>query len=112
MVSHQVADKPIKVKHDLENIDSKIWFMLNLENASMGKLNKIPTTWFIEMLRDTKNVETNSPKRLMQGRKVLIEKLFSRTGSFDKELVQGVSIKNLLQPGEVDALTLNPLTEN
>ena len=64
------------------------------------------------MLRDTKNVETNSPKRLMQGRKVLIEKLFSRTGSFDKELVQGVSIKNLLQPGEADALTLNPLTEN
>ena len=112
LVSHQVADKPIKVKHDLENIDSKIWFMLNLENASMGKLNKIPTTWFIEMLRDTKNVETNSPKRLMQGRKVLIEKLFSRTGSFDKELVQGVSIKNLLQPGEADALTLNPLTEN
>ena len=48
----------------------------------------------------------------MQGRKVLIEKLFSRTGSFDKELVQGVSIKNLLQPGEADALTLNPLTEN
>ena len=112
LVSHQVADKPIKVKHDLQNMDSKIWFMLNLENASMGKLNKIPTTWFIEMLRDTKNVETNSPKRLMQGRKVLIEKLFSRTGSFDKELVQGVSIKNLLQPGEADALTLNPLTEN
>ena len=112
LVSHQVADKPIKVKHDLQNMDSKIWFMLNLENASMGKLNKIPTTWFIEMLRNTKNVETNSPKRLMQGRKVLIEKLFSRTGSFDKELVQGVSIKNLLQPGEADALTLNPLTEN
>ena len=82
-------------------MDSKIWFMLNLENASMGRLKKIPTKWFVQMLRDTKNIETSSSERLERGRKVLIEKLLSRVGSL--EIVEGVRIKNLLQADEAKA---------
>ena len=75
--------------------------MLNLENASLGKLKKIPTSWFVKMLQDTRDVETISPSRLVKGRKVLIEKLFSRVGSFDGEIMEGVRIKALLQPNEI-----------
>ena len=84
------------------NLDSKIWFMLNLENASMGKLKKIPTRWFIKMLKDTRDIETTSPERLIKGRKVLIEKLLSRVGSFDHKIVEGVSIKSMLRPNEAE----------
>ena len=84
------------------NLDSKIWFMLNLENASMGKLKKIPTRWFIKMLKDTRDIETTSPERLIKGRKVLIEKLLSRLGSLDHTVVEGVSIKSILRPNEAE----------
>jgi 1A family penicillin-binding protein len=95
------TSRPIKVKNSASNLDSKIWFMLNLENASLGKLKKIPTSWFVKMLQDTRDVETISPSRLVKGRKVLIEKLFSRVGSFDGEIMEGVRIKALLQPNEI-----------
>ena len=112
LVQPQVISRLIKVKHNPSNMDSKIWFMLNLKNASMGKLNKIPTSWFVQMLRDTKNAETNSPVRLMKGRKVLIEKLLSRVGSFDGGIVEGVNIKNLLQPSEAKEFSFQSMTDN
>ena len=68
----------------------------------MGKLKKIPTRWFIKILKDTRDIETTSPNRLIKGRKVLIEKLLSRVGSFDHTLVEGVSIKAMLRPNEVE----------
>ena len=59
-------NRPIKVKHNSSNLDSKIWFMLNLENAFLGKLKNIPTSWFVQMLKDTRDVETSSPGRLIK----------------------------------------------
>ena len=76
--------------------------MLNLDNASMGKIKRIPTSWFVQMLKDTRDVETNSPNRLIRGRKVLIEKLLSRVGSFNREMIEGVRINSLLRPSEVN----------
>ena len=76
--------------------------MLNLENASIGKLKKIPTRWFIKMLKDTRDTETNSPERLIKGREVLIEKLLSRVGSFDHAIMKDVSIKSMLRPNEIE----------
>ena len=76
--------------------------MLNLENASLGKLKKIPTGWFIKMLKDTRDIKTTSPERLIKGRAVLIEKLLSRIGSFDHSIVEGVSIKSMLRPNEAE----------
>jgi len=98
--SPQVASRPIKVKHNPSNMDSKIWFMLNLENASMGKLKKIPTSWFIQMLRDTRDIETSSPERLNKGRKVLIQKLLSRQSSFKSGVIEGIKVKALFRPSE------------
>ena len=76
--------------------------MLNLKNASLGKLKKIPTRWFVKMLKDTRDIETTSPERLIKGREVLIEKLLSRVGSFDHTIVEGVSIKSMLRPNEAE----------
>ena len=92
----------IEITNLKTNLDSKIWFMLNLENASMGKLKKIPTRWFIKMLKDTRDIETTSPERLIKGREVLIEKLLSRVGSFEHAIVEGVSIKSMLRPNEAE----------
>jgi len=106
------TSRPIKVKNSASNLDSKIWFMLNLENASMGKLKKIPTSWFVQMLKDTRDVETSSPDRLIKGRKVLIEKLLSRAGSFGGKIMEGVRIKALLQPNEIESFGVQSMTGN
>ncbi len=96
----QEVNRPIKVKYNSSKLNSEIWFMLNLENASMGQIQKIPTSWFVQMLKDTRDIETNSPGRLIKGRKVLIEKLLSRLGSFDREVMEGIRIKALLRQSE------------
>jgi hypothetical protein len=108
----QEANRPIKVKHSSSNLDSKIWFMLNLENASMGKLKKIPTSWFVKMLQNTRDVETTSPRRLIKGRKVLIEKLLTRVGSLDRGVLEGVRIKTLLRPSEIKNFGVQSMTDN
>ena len=97
----QEANRPIKVKYNSSNLDSKIWFMLNLENASMGNLKKIPTSWFVQMLKDTRDIETNSLGRLIRGRKVLIEKLLSRVGSLENGMIEGVMGNALFRPREI-----------
>jgi 1A family penicillin-binding protein len=106
------ANKPIKVKYNSSNLDSKIWFMLNLENASMGKLKKIPTSWFMQMLKDTKDVETNSSGRLARGRKVLIERLLSRVGSPRDGMIEGVRNNVLFRPSEVETYEVKPVTND
>ena len=108
----QEANRPIKVKYNSSNLDSKIWFMLNLENASMGKLKKIPTSWFVQMLQDTRDVETSSLGRLIKGRKVLIEKLLSRVGSLDRGVLEGVRIKTMLRPSEIKNFGVQSMTDN
>ncbi|MBT5258062.1 MAG: peptidase, partial [Nitrospina sp.] len=110
--SPQVASRPIKIKHNPSNMSSKIWFMLNLENASMGKLKKIPTSWFVQMLRDTRDIETSSPERLNKGRKVLIEKLLSRQGSFKSGVIGGAQVKVLFRPSEAKEFGIPLTTEN
>ena len=93
--------EPVKISEHGSNLDSRIWFMLNLENASMGKIKRIPTRWFIKMLTETRSIKNPVPERLIKGRKVLIEKLLSRIGSFDHEIVKGVSIESMLRPNEI-----------
>jgi len=93
--------EPVKISEHGSNLDSKIWFMLNLESASMGKIKRIPTRWFIKMLTETRSTKNPLPERLIKGRKVLIEKLLSRIGSFDHEIVKGVSIESMLRPNEI-----------
>ena len=106
------ATSTLKVKYSNSNLDSKIWFMLNLENASMGKLKKIPTSWFVQMLKDTKDVEISSPERLARGRKVLIEKLLSRVGSPKDGMIEGVRNNALFRPSEVEDYEVKPVTND
>jgi 1A family penicillin-binding protein len=110
--SPQAASRPIKVKHNPSNMDSKIWFMINLENASMGKLKKIPTSWFIQMLQDTRDIESSSPERLNKGRKVLIKKLLSRQGSFKSGVIEGATVKALFRPSEAKEFGVQLTAEN
>jgi 1A family penicillin-binding protein len=106
------ANRPLKVKYSSSNLDSKIWFMLNLENASMGKLKKIPTSWFVQMLKETKDVEISAPERLARGRKVLIKKLLSRVGSPRNGMIEGVRSNALFRPSEVEDYKIKSVTNN
>jgi 1A family penicillin-binding protein len=106
------ANKLIKATYNSSNLDSKIWFMLNLENASMGKLKKIPTSWFVQMLKETKDVEISSPERLARGRKVLIKKLLSRVGSPRNGMIEGVRSNALFRPSEVEDYKIKSVTNN
>ena len=92
--------KPVAISEHRSNLDSQIWFMLNLENASMGKIKRIPIHWFIKVLKETRDIKNSSPERLIKGRRILIEKLLSRVGSFDHEIMKGMAIRSILQPGE------------
>ena len=78
----------------------------------MGKLKIIPTSWFIQMLRDTRDIKTSSPERLNRGRKVLIEKLLSRQGSFNSGVIEGTKIKALFRPSEAKEFGVQLATEN
>jgi 1A family penicillin-binding protein len=109
---HREENKLIKVKHNTSNLDSKIWFMLNLENASMGKLKKIPTSWFVQMLKDTRDVETSSSIRLERGRKILIDTLLSRIGEFKSAVVKGAKIEAIFRPSEIREFGVQPMKEN
>jgi 1A family penicillin-binding protein len=106
------ANSPLKVKYSTSNLDSKIWFMLNLENASMGKLKKIPTSWFVQMLKNTKDLEISSPERLARGRKVLIKKLLSRVGSPRNGMIEGVRNNALFRPREVKDHKIESVANN
>ncbi|MBT6718032.1 MAG: penicillin-binding protein [Nitrospina sp.] len=106
------ASEPLRFKHSLPKLDSIIWFMLNLENASMGKLNKIPTRWFVQMLKDTRDVETSFSTRLIKGRKVLIEKLLSRIGSFDDEMIERIRVESILRPSEIKDFKVQSVANN
>ncbi len=77
-----------------------IWFMINLENTPIGKIKRIPTYWFIKVLKETRDIKNSSPERLNKGRRVLIEKLLARVGSFDYKIMKGVSIRSILRPNE------------
>ena len=86
--------------------------MLNLENASMGKIQSIPTSWFVKMLKDTRDIKKNSSERLSRGRKVLIEKLVSRIGSFGNEVLEGKPINLILRPSEAKDYSVKYLAVN
>jgi len=78
----------------------------------MGKLKKIPTRWFVQMLKDTRDVEISSPERLERGRKVLIEKLLSRVGSPRNGMIEGVRNNVLFRPSEFEDYKINSVTNN
>lgn len=97
-----VKTPPQKVSN--KNLEAQIWFVLNLKNASLGQTEKIPTQWFLQFLRKTKNAKTKNPGRLLRARKTVIEKLLSRIRSMDKPLMQGVNLQDLLLPPEIKAI--------
>ena len=109
---HREESSPAKVTFSSSKLSTKIWFMLNLENATMGKINKIPTSWFVEMLQDTRDIETTSSERLNRGRKVLIEKLVSRVGKFNSEVLEGALITSILRPSEAKDYSIRYLAIN
>ena len=109
---HQNANSRVNANLSSSKLDTKIWFMLNLENAAMGKINKIPTSWFIKMLQDTRDIKKTSSERLSRGRKVLIEKLVSRIGSFENEVLEGKPINLILRPSEAKDYTVKYLAVN
>ena len=108
----QEVDRPIQSNFNASSLDTKIWFMLNLENASMGKIQSIPTSWFIKMLQDTRDIKKTSSERLSRGRKVLIEKLVSRIGSFGNEVLEGKPINLILRPSEAKDYAVKYLAVN
>ena len=44
-----------------ESLEGKIWFLLNLNTATLGGLDIIPSDWLIKLLNDTKNIGSQVP---------------------------------------------------
>ena len=64
------------------------------------------------MLQDTRDIKKTSSERLSRGRKVLIEKLVSRIGSFGNEVLEGKPINLILRASEAKDYAVKYLAVN
>ena len=83
-------------------LDNQIWFMLNLKDASLGQIESIPDTWFLNMLKTTKQPGAKNLARLTQGRKNVIDHMISLVGSIDEKLTGGLTLRAVMLPSEIE----------
>jgi hypothetical protein len=93
---------PIKqVKFNSAQLETQIWYVLNLDNASLGQGKQTPTSLLMNFLINTKELATNGETRLNQARQTAIEHLYQSLGSLHKKNGQGFSLKNVMTQEEI-----------
>jgi len=93
---------PIKqVKFNSAQLETQIWYVLNLDNASLGQSKQTPTSLLMNFLINTEELATNGGTRLNQARQTAIEHLYQSLGSLHKKNGQGFSLKNVMTQEEI-----------
>jgi 1A family penicillin-binding protein len=82
-----------------ESLESKVWFLLNLDTASLGNIDVIPTSWLLKLLLDTKNIGLKVPG-LKEGRDKVISIIKNREKIIDSDYLNLKLIKNSLTSDE------------
>ena len=90
-----------ELRMENESLDSKIWFMRNLDNASMGQVANIPVSWYVNLLEETNRPDFDDISRLSQGRKNVIEHVLNQVGSIDAKILGGLKLRDVLMPSEI-----------
>ncbi len=93
---------PIKqTKFDSAQLETQIWYVLNINNASLGQSKRIPTSLLMNFLINTKKLATSGETRLNRARKTAIEHLYQFLGSLYEKSGQGSSLKNVMTQSEI-----------
>jgi len=93
---------PIKqVRFNSAQLETQIWYVLSLDNASLSQSKRIPTSLLMNFLTNTKELATNWKTRLNQARQTAIEHIYQSLGSLHKKNGQGFSLKNVMTQSEI-----------
>ena len=93
-----VASIP-KFTPNQENLDTQVWYMLNLKKASLGQSQRVPTGLLVNFLHNTKELAGEGKHRIKRARENAIDHLYRTMGSLNKQTPNGYSLeKEMPQP--------------
>ena len=95
-----VASLP-KFKPNQENLDTQIWYMLNLKKASLGQSQRVPTGLLVNFLHNTKELAGKERHRIKRARENAIDHLYQTLSSLNKQNPNGYSLEKVMTQPEI-----------
>jgi hypothetical protein len=96
-----VASLP-KFKLNQENLDTQIWYMLNLNKASLGQSQRVPTGLLVNFLHNTKELAGKGEHRIKRARENAIDHLYQILGSLNTQTPNGYSLEKVMTQPEIN----------
>ena len=90
-----------KHKQTEDNLDTQVWYMLNLKQASLGQSQRVPTGFLVNFLNNTKKLAGKGQQRIKQARENAIGKLYQKLGSLNKQTANGYSLEKVMTKPEI-----------
>ncbi|HIA32246.1 MAG TPA: PBP1A family penicillin-binding protein [Nitrospinaceae bacterium] len=95
-----VASIP-KFTPNQENLDTQVWYMLNLKKASLGQSQRVPTGLLVNFLHNTKELAGKGKHRIKRARGNAIDHLYRTMGSLNKQTPNGYSLEKVMTQPEI-----------
>ncbi|HIO23092.1 MAG TPA: PBP1A family penicillin-binding protein [Nitrospinaceae bacterium] len=95
-----VASIP-KFTPNQENLDTQVWYMLNLKKASLGQSQRVPTGLLVNFLHNTKELAGEGKHRIKRARENAIDHLYRTMGSLNKQTPNGYSLEKVMTQPEI-----------
>ena len=95
-----VASIP-KFTPNQENLDTQVWYMLNLKKASLGQSQRVPTGLLVNFLHNTKELAGKGKHRIKRARENAIDHLYRTMGSLNKQTPNGYSLEKVMTQPEI-----------
>ena len=90
-----------KLTTNQENIDTQVWYMLNLKKASFGQSQRVPTELLVNFLHNTKELAGKGKDRIKRARENAIDHLFKSVRSMDEQTSNGYSLEKVMTKPEI-----------
>ena len=90
-----------KLTINTENIDTQVWYMLNLKQASFGQSQRVPTGLLVNFLHNTKGLAEQGKHRIKRARENVIDHLAMSVGSMNEQTPNGYSLEKLMTQPEI-----------
>ena len=90
-----------KFKPSQENMDTQVWYMLNLKKASLGQSQRGPTGLLVNFLHNTKELAGKGEQRIIRARENALDHLFKTMGSMSKQTPNGYSLRKVMTQPEI-----------
>jgi len=91
-----------KFKPSQVNLDTQVWYMLNLKKASLGQSQRVPTGLLVNFLHNTKELTGKGENRIKRARENAIDHLFQTIGSLNTQTLNGYSLGKVMTQPEIN----------